>query len=57
MFAGVSHPYMTQVVALWLSFLPAIAIGLFIFGAQFERNTRRSATAWASDGPDDDRFN
>ena len=42
MFAGVSHPYAVQVVALWLSFIPALAIGALIVGALFERTYRSS---------------
>jgi hypothetical protein len=37
MFAGTSHPYMLQVAALWISFIPAFAIVLLLAGAQFER--------------------
>lgn len=42
MFAGVSHSYAAQVVSLWLSFLPGLAMAALILGAWFERISRRS---------------
>lgn len=40
MFAQVSHPYLLQVFALWVSFVPAAGIAVLIAGAQFERSRR-----------------
>ena len=36
MYAAVSHPYLTQAIALWLSFVPALLIIAIAIAAQAE---------------------
>jgi hypothetical protein len=45
MYEHVSHSYLVQAIALWISFLPAFGVVALIAGAQFERLSRRSGGA------------
>lgn len=40
MFGHVEHPYVLQLAALWLSFLPGFAIAALIVAARRERKTQ-----------------